>query len=371
MLFIQFDSVDGAGHTYGYGFPGHLERITHVDALLGQLVDKYKEKGIFDDTLFIVTADHGGTPYCGHGGWSDEERLVFLGVAGKNVMNGQIGETAMRDYPAIVLHALGVKAPDFNPAGYAAQLPTGIFADAGITERIPVYPKYEVPEPEKRSQPTSDSAEYIGKFIDPSRIRFWQTYENGIEDVTGQVKITTERGIVKTYPNGYIGMCGEFGGGVLKAEGITHADVFSFAFWYKTTSDGRWVDVLSNKSTEHDWFTIAPFAEFVGIHLKAPDGDHRAAIRGYLESYEESAYNIWGHFMFEVDIPNGEINVYVNFKKTGTLKADYPIASHFDLSTLYFALDQHNNEQFYKIIDDLMIIDGKAPAEELKKYYKF
>ena len=55
----------------------------------------------------------------------------------------------------------------------------------------------------------------------------------------------------------------------------------------------------------------------------------------------------------------------------GAIKAGKALASHFDLSTLYFAPDQHNNEQFYKIIDDIMIIDGKAPADELKKYYRF
>lgn len=371
MLFIQFDSVDGAGHTHGYGFPGHLERITHVDAMLGQLVDQYKEKGIFDDTLFIVTADHGGTPYGGHGGWSDEERLVFLGVSGKNVMNGEIGETAMRDYPAIVLHALGVQAPDFNPEGYAAQLPVGIFADAGVENRKPLYPKYEIHEHEKRTQPTHDSPEYIGNFLETSRIRFWQTFENGIEDVTAQAKVTTERGIVKTYPNGYIGMGGEFGGGVLKAQGIRHEDVFTFAFWFKTTSDTRWMDILSNKDNEHDSFSIAPYNDHVGIYIKEPDGTQANYILSAVESYEDSSCNIWAHFMFEIDIPNEEINCYVNFKKTGTLKAGKALASHFDLSTLYFAPDQHNNEQFYKIIDDIMIIDGKAPADELKKYYRF
>ena len=373
MLFIQFDSVDGAGHRAGYGSPTHLERITHVDEMLGKLIAKYEEKGIFEDTLFIVTADHGGTPGenghgGGHGGWTEGEKLVFLGIAGKNIKKGQIGEVCLRDFPAIVLHALGVKAPDFNPKGYAAQMPLGVFEDAGIEDRYEVYPKQKIFEHKERVQPAKDSAEYIGNFLDENRIKFWQTYENGIEDETGKCKVTTEKGLVKTYNNGFIGKSGEFGNGVLKVEGVEHSEVFTFAMWYYTTADSRWLDLFSNKNEGYPWFTLAPIGEAVGIFVKEINGDHVNNMQ--INSSEAAIPNVWVHLMFEVDTVKNEINGYENFKKVDTLAFDRELAPHFDMTTLHMALQQCNNELFYKIVDDVMIIDGPAPAEELEKYYK-
>ena len=373
MLFIQFDSVDGAGHRAGYGSPTHLERITHVDEMLGKLIAKYEEKGIFEDTLFIVTADHGGTPGenghgGGHGGWTEGEKLVFLGIAGKNIKKGQIGEVSLRDFPAIVLHALGVKAPEFNPKGYAAQMPLGVFEDAGIEDRYEVYPKQKIFEHKERVQPAKDSAEYIGNFLDENRIKFWQTYENGIEDETGKCKVTTEKGLVKTYNNGFIGKSGEFGNGVLKVEGVEHSEVFTFAMWYYTTADSRWLDLFSNKDGKNPSFTLAPLGEHVGIFIKNPDGSQDNNMQ--TNSSENAIANVWVHFMFEVDTVKNEINGYVNFKKVDTLTFKHDLAPHFDMENLLMACDQCGNELFYKIVDDVMIIDGPAPVEELEKYYK-
>ena len=118
---VQFDAVDLAGHTTGYGSRGHLDAISHADELLGRVIAKYDARALTEDTLILVTADHGGTVHCSHGDWSDGERFVFLGIAGKHVLHGEIGEVGHRDLPAVVLHALGVPQPPFDSNGYAAQ----------------------------------------------------------------------------------------------------------------------------------------------------------------------------------------------------------------------------------------------------------
>ena len=370
LLFVQFDGCDNAGHTTGYGSQGHLDSITHADALLGRLIAKYEERGLTEDTLFIVTADHGGTVHCSHGDGSDAERLVFLGVTGHDVLHGPIGDVAERDFPAIVLHALGIKSPDFDPEGFAAQMPVGIFPDVGITDRKEIYPRFTPPQPEKRAQPTPDSAEHIGNFIDTSRIRFWQTFENGADDVTGQCSVTVESGIVKTYNNGFIGKSGEFGAGVVRVDGMTHADVFSIGFWFFTTPDGRWMDLFSNADGIHDNFSIAPYGERVGIYIKEPDGNQTDRTRLGAEAYESSPLNLWTHFLFEIDTTKDEISVYINFEKIETMKVSRPIAPHFDMHTFRMAAAQHNNEAFCKVVDDVMVIDGPADIDALRKYYR-
>lgn len=139
FLFVQLDTVDGAGHNYGYGAPGHLAQIHAVDALVGDAYNAVVDAGIQEDTLFMVIADHGGTPFDGlgasHGGWTEAERRVTFAVAGKDVCRGSIPAMNIRDLAAIVLYALGLEQPEFSENGWTAQIPEGIFAD----ETLPAY----------------------------------------------------------------------------------------------------------------------------------------------------------------------------------------------------------------------------------------
>ena len=139
FLFIQFDSVDGAGHGHGYGSKAHLERIGVVDGLVEKIYAATEEAGILDDTLFMVIADHGGTYYgedqnAGHGGWTDAEKYVTFAAAGKTVKKGSPEKMNVRDLAAIVLYAFGIDAPDFAIGGWTAQIPNGIFDDPAIRE---------------------------------------------------------------------------------------------------------------------------------------------------------------------------------------------------------------------------------------------
>jgi len=121
LLFVHFDEVDGAGQ-YGFGSERFLEYITKTDAFLGKIAAKYREKGWAEDTLFIVSADHGGNGY-GHGGDSDAEKLIFIGCAGKTVKPGKLGNMNVRDIAAVAAHALGLAVPE----SWTARVPDGIF----------------------------------------------------------------------------------------------------------------------------------------------------------------------------------------------------------------------------------------------------
>jgi len=137
FLFTQLDSVDGAGHKNGYGSAAHLGRIHEVDALVNDVYEAVQAAGIAEDTLFILIADHGGTPFNGvnasHGGWTDAEKLVTFAARGRGVQKGMVGEMNIRDLAAIVLYALGIELPAFDEQGWTAQIPAGIFSDAEIT----------------------------------------------------------------------------------------------------------------------------------------------------------------------------------------------------------------------------------------------
>lgn len=133
FLFTQLDSVDGAGHAHGYGSKEHYARIHEVDALVNDAYKAVCDAGIAEDTLFIVVADHGGTPFNGefasHGGWTDAEKLVTFAAAGKSVKKGTIETMNIRDLAAIVLYALGLEAPEFSEQGWTSQVPEGLFEE--------------------------------------------------------------------------------------------------------------------------------------------------------------------------------------------------------------------------------------------------
>lgn len=133
FLFVHFDSVDGAGHSNGYGTENHIKAINAIDKLIGDVYFAIKGAGILDDTLFIVIADHGGTNdgkgKGSHGGWTDEEKYVTFAAVGKDINSGEMGEMNIRDLAAVVLYAMGIEAPDFDEKGWTSQIPKGLFAD--------------------------------------------------------------------------------------------------------------------------------------------------------------------------------------------------------------------------------------------------
>lgn len=139
FLFCHMDSVDGAGHGHGYGSEKHLQRIHEVDGLVNDVYTAVCDAGMLDETLFIVIADHGGTPFNGsgasHGGWTDGEKWVTFAAVGKTVRKTCIEAMNIRDLAAIVLYAFGIDAPAFDEKGWTAQIPDGLFDDP----EIPAY----------------------------------------------------------------------------------------------------------------------------------------------------------------------------------------------------------------------------------------
>ena len=121
LLFVHFDSVDGAGHSNGYGTPQHISAIKEVDKLIGDIYSSIETAGISEETLFMVIADHGGTNdgtgKGSHGGWTDEEKYVTFAAVGKDIKSGEIKEMNIRDLAAVILYAIGIESPDFNEKG--------------------------------------------------------------------------------------------------------------------------------------------------------------------------------------------------------------------------------------------------------------
>jgi predicted AlkP superfamily pyrophosphatase or phosphodiesterase len=121
MLFVQFDEVDGAGHCYGYGTERYYDQIKVEDRLIGKIYEAYREAGILDDTLFLVTADHGGEGH-NHGGTTDEEKYVMFAACGHDVKHTDIKDMVIRDTASLCVNALGYRQPESWDSKFPAEI---------------------------------------------------------------------------------------------------------------------------------------------------------------------------------------------------------------------------------------------------------
>lgn len=114
LMFVHLDHVDHAGHAEGWGSPAYLQAVEHADRLIGQLVAAIDDAEQWDDTLLIVTADHGGVG-TGHGGATMAEIEIPWIAHGAGVRTGVELTEPINTYDTAptVLKALGVASPEY------------------------------------------------------------------------------------------------------------------------------------------------------------------------------------------------------------------------------------------------------------------
>lgn len=87
LLAICFDGPDHTGHTAGHDTPEYYEKLKELDSYIGQIVQAVKDAGMLDETIFILTSDHGGINK-GHGGKTMQEMETPFIISGKNIKRG-------------------------------------------------------------------------------------------------------------------------------------------------------------------------------------------------------------------------------------------------------------------------------------------
>jgi len=60
LLFVHLPNVDQEGHAHGWGSPQQRAAAARADQAVGRIEDALRERGLLDETVVIVTADHGG-----------------------------------------------------------------------------------------------------------------------------------------------------------------------------------------------------------------------------------------------------------------------------------------------------------------------
>jgi hypothetical protein len=111
--FIHFSDPDDRGHRSGWMSADQIAGIGESDRCLGSLIDAVVKAGLEDETLIIVSADHGGHGK-NHSGYNHEEdRLIPWLAWGAGVRPGHHikGPVSTMDTAATALWALGHPPP--------------------------------------------------------------------------------------------------------------------------------------------------------------------------------------------------------------------------------------------------------------------
>lgn len=112
FLAVCIDSPDHPGHDKGWGSPEYYDKVAELDRGLAEIVRTLEQTGMADESVLIVSSDHGGKNKK-HGGATLEEMERPVFIWGKNVKRGHrlsFGGT-IYDTGATIAELLGVTPP--------------------------------------------------------------------------------------------------------------------------------------------------------------------------------------------------------------------------------------------------------------------
>lgn len=112
FLNIVYDALDHTGHSAGHDTPGYYQKLEEIDGYVGEIMNAIKEAGIWDNTIIIVTADHGGINH-NHGGRTMEEMETPFIICGKGIKEKfEIPESMMQfDIASTIAYLYGLQQP--------------------------------------------------------------------------------------------------------------------------------------------------------------------------------------------------------------------------------------------------------------------
>jgi predicted AlkP superfamily pyrophosphatase or phosphodiesterase len=112
VLFVHFPTPDWMGHEYGWMSSEQLSVIRRADEALGQILGGLDARDLRDETLIIITADHGGHDTA-HGSKQPEDMTIPWIASGAGIQPRQLTtQVHTMDTAATAAFALGLSIPE-------------------------------------------------------------------------------------------------------------------------------------------------------------------------------------------------------------------------------------------------------------------
>lgn len=112
LSFIHFSNPDEAGHSAGWESEKYYHAVQEDDRCLGIILQALADNKLLDDTLIIISADHGGHAHSHSGALSVDREIPWIakgpGVRAGHRLQGVISTV---DTAATALDALGLPLP--------------------------------------------------------------------------------------------------------------------------------------------------------------------------------------------------------------------------------------------------------------------
>lgn len=378
LFYAHFDSPDAAGHGSGYGSERHLEAVTTVDGYIGKVYDALVANNKIEDTLFIVTTDHGGTPDSpgDHGGTTEAEMNIFFGAVGKTVKKGSsIVEMNIRDTAAIVLYALGIDIPEFDIDGFSAQVPEGIFEGYTVPERQPISagenPFTTLPTP------AMDSGKYITDVIGADKVSSVFHFNNNTDDTVGNAATTAE-GTPKYYSAGYFDSCIEVGiqGFVTMPNALPSEGSFSISLWFEHNKNINSNYALFASHTAAETWNEGLSAVYNGNSITLTIGNGGSS-QNMVINISEMLPNGWNNLTFVFDKDEQTITAYLNFEEAGSVKYSKRFTVSDFINSEKFTLGNDVSSGYNTtnlMLDEFVVFKSALTTEDIAKlrsYYQY
>lgn len=97
LTFIHLDLCDHAGHKFGHGTPEYYRSVALADKMIGKILKALQQAKILEETVVLVTSDHGGIGK-GHGGETMEEVEIPWIISGPGVKKDHEITTPFKTY---------------------------------------------------------------------------------------------------------------------------------------------------------------------------------------------------------------------------------------------------------------------------------
>ncbi|MBR6557779.1 MAG: alkaline phosphatase family protein [Clostridia bacterium] len=372
FLFTAFGDVDVVAHDDSWGGAGHLGLIRNTDVLIGAIYNKYEELGILDDTLIMVTSNHGGYGK-DHGGNRDSEKYVMFAISGDSVIkNGCAEDMAIRDVAAITMYALGLDSPE----NWTARVPEGIFDGVGGEERNVYVLDSNTRYRETLPTPYENSEKYITNYISDKTLEYYLTFDGAVEDKFGnEITVTDDY----HYIDGIFGEGIRLDNGYLTIPEYSNGgEAFTIAMWLQIKSDYGNPIILTNKDqadTNSKGFSVA--IENIGgkPYITETIGDESSSVYKF-QKLPSDYVDGWVHLIFAYDPSEETAKISIDFGEFKNIKLndDMSADSFESNSPMYigFYPDREDLHAFDGAIDEFMQFSGCFTDEDvlaLEAYY--
>lgn len=123
--------LQGTGGDWKANYPDYLGQCHSLDYNVGRLIDTLKDRGMWENTILIYTADH-GSHFCTRNGeykrscHDNATHIPMIAYGGAFTGRGEVEElVSLLDIPATLLHCAGIEIPSHFQRDSLAKLVTG------------------------------------------------------------------------------------------------------------------------------------------------------------------------------------------------------------------------------------------------------